>query len=55
MLSVDEARERVLAGVAALPAERVPLAQACGRVIAEEVRADLPVPPFANAAMDGYA
>lgn len=36
-------------------AERVPLAQAVGRVLAEEVLSDVDVPPFARAAMDGYA
>lgn len=55
MLSVDEAQSRVLAGVQPLPAERVPLLQAFGRVLAEEIRADKDGPPFANSAMDGYA
>ncbi|MCA1813176.1 MAG: molybdopterin molybdotransferase MoeA [Halobacteriales archaeon] len=35
--------------------ERVPLEQAGSRVLAQEVRAPVPVPPFARAAMDGFA
>ena len=38
-----------------LEAEESPLATAAGRVLAEEVRATSPVPPFDRAAMDGYA
>ena len=55
MLSVDEA----LARTAALPVPRRVrwrgLGAALGAVLAEEVRADLPLPPFDNSAMDGYA
>lgn len=35
--------------------ERVPLDRACGRVLAEDVRALCPVPHYASSAMDGYA
>jgi molybdopterin molybdotransferase len=35
--------------------ERIPLQQANGRVIARDVVSDADVPPFARAAMDGYA
>jgi molybdopterin molybdotransferase len=38
-----------------LGAEDVELAACVGRVLAEDVRADVPVPGFARAAMDGYA
>jgi molybdopterin molybdotransferase len=38
-----------------LPIETVTLARAQGRVSAENVRARHPLPPFANAAMDGFA
>lgn len=55
MLSVEEALEATLAGVARLPAERVALAEARGRVLAEDVFADTDQPPFDNAAVDGYA
>lgn len=54
-LTVQEALTAVLAGVSVLPAERVPLLDALGRVIAETVVAKDSLPPFANSAMDGYA
>jgi molybdopterin molybdotransferase len=55
-LPVDDALERVLAAVSPLTdLERIPARQALGRVLAEEVAADLDVPPFDNCAMDGYA
>ena len=38
-----------------LPAEPVPIAQAGGRVAAEDVRARVDLPPFASSAMDGFA
>ena len=55
LLSVDEARARMLAEIMALPAESVPLAQSVGRVLAEEVAAVRDQPPFAASAMDGWA
>lgn len=55
MIGVDEARERILAGADPLPVESVPLLDALGRVLAGEIVADADVPPFRNAAMDGYA
>jgi molybdopterin molybdotransferase len=54
MLSIDEARANVLAAVAPLGPETVAIADALGRVLAEDVVADHDVPPFANSAMDGY-
>lgn len=39
----------------ALDAERVPLADCVGRVLAEGVHAEVDVPGFARSAMDGYA
>lgn len=38
-----------------LPVETVRLADAQGRVLAEDIRAPHPLPPFANSAMDGFA
>ncbi len=55
MLTVEEALERVLAAFDTLDAERVPLLEALGRVLAEDIRAEQDIPPFANSAMDGYA
>lgn len=54
-LPVAEAVARVMAGVAPLGTERVALADAHGRVLAEEVRAPRELPPWDNAGMDGYA
>jgi molybdopterin molybdotransferase len=54
-LSVAAARARILASVERLAPEQVPLEQALGRVLAEEIVAGEAVPPFANSAMDGYA
>jgi molybdopterin molybdotransferase len=54
-ISIDEARARVLAEIHPLPAERVPVAGALGRVLAEEVRSGGDLPPFDSSAMDGYA
>ena len=55
MWSVEQALERILAQVEPLPAERVSLLEALGRVLAEDVIADINVPPFTNSAVDGYA
>ncbi|MFC3067883.1 molybdopterin molybdotransferase MoeA [Phenylobacterium soli] len=55
LLPVDEARARMLAEIAALPVEPVPLAASIGRVLAEEVAAVRDQPPFAASAMDGWA
>jgi molybdopterin molybdotransferase len=55
MLSIDQARAAVLAEVRPLPAEEVALADALGRVLAEDVTAAVDLPPFVNSAMDGFA
>jgi molybdopterin molybdotransferase len=55
LLSIDEARGRILAAVRALPAETVTAAQTLGRVLAEDVTSGLTLPPFDSSAMDGYA
>jgi len=55
LLSVDEATERILADFMRLPAERALLIESLGRVLAEDVRAETAIPPFANSSMDGYA
>ncbi len=55
MLTVEEARARVLAHVQPLQAEAAPLTAALGRVVAQDVVAQESLPPFANSAMDGYA
>jgi len=58
VLTPDAARARLLAALAPLaplPAERVPLAAALGRVLAEDLAAGGPLPPFDASTMDGYA
>jgi molybdopterin molybdotransferase len=55
LISIAEARERVLAAVRPLPAEDVAIDAALGRVLAEEVRSAGDLPPFDSSAMDGYA
>ncbi len=56
VMSVDEAvvlmaeRVKPVAGV-----ETIPIVQADGRVLAEDVCAATPLPPFDNSAVDGYA
>jgi len=54
-LTVEDARRRVLALVAPLPPEEVPLHAAPGRALAEPIRATATLPPWDNSAMDGYA
>jgi molybdopterin molybdotransferase len=55
LLTLEEAQERVLARARPLPAEPVPIGEAGGRVVAEDVRAQVDLPPFASSAMDGFA
>jgi molybdopterin molybdotransferase len=55
LLTVEEARARMLAAAAPLVAEQVVLDLAVGRVLAEPVTALRNQPPFAASAMDGWA
>src|SRR6266851_6873003 len=55
MISVEEALARLLAPLEPLPAEQISIAEAVGRVLAEDVAARRTQPPFAVSAMDGYA
>ena len=55
LLPVADAIARVLDGVGPLPVERVPLADAEGRVLAEDLSARRTQPPANVSAMDGYA
>jgi molybdopterin molybdotransferase len=52
---IDEALALVLAQVRRLPLEDVAITAAAGRVLAEDARAVVDLPPFASSAMDGYA
>ncbi len=55
LLPVETALDRVLEGVSALPGERVALAEAGGRILAEPIVALRRQPAFKASAMDGYA
>ena len=55
MLKIAEASERILADIRPLEIETVPLRQALGRVLAEDIVATVTMPPWSNSSMDGYA
>jgi molybdopterin molybdotransferase len=55
MLSVDDARDRILSAIRPCSIEPVAVHTCHGLVLAEDVLATDPVPPFRNSAMDGYA
>lgn len=55
MISVEEALERILSAITPLPVVSVPLSEALGLVLTEDVFAHDDIPPFANSAMDGFA
>ena len=55
MKLLGDAQRDVLAAMKKLDAERVRVADAVGRVTAEECVSEVAVPPFANSAMDGFA
>lgn len=55
LLSVEQALEHILAKATRLPLEHVPLEEAAGRVLAQDVAAGADLPPFATSTMDGYA
>ena len=55
MLTEDETRRRILAAIAALGPETVPLLAARGRFAADSLTAAHALPAFDNSAMDGYA
>jgi molybdopterin molybdotransferase len=56
MMSVDEAVGIIAARVTAVQdVENVALDEADGRILAKDIAAPLPLPPFTNSAVDGYA
>jgi molybdopterin molybdotransferase len=55
MLSVEDARARILGALSATPAETLPLPAAWGRVLARPVLSRVTQPPADVSAMDGYA
>src|SRR6202166_5322500 len=55
MISADQALQIVLENVAPLGVERIPILEALGRVLAENISSSRDIPGFDNSAMDGYA
>ncbi len=55
LLSVDEARERILSHFEPVKTESLPLAESSNRVLAEDIRAADDLPLFDNSSMDGFA
>lgn len=55
MLSVSEAREKILSTLQPLATEIIPLEQSAGRVLARDFRANTDLPSFDNASVDGFA
>ncbi len=55
MLSVSEARKRILSVFQPVEATTLPLARAVGRVISTDIRAEIDLPPFDNSSVDGFA
>ncbi|MCG9966606.1 molybdopterin molybdotransferase MoeA [Pelotomaculum terephthalicicum JT] len=54
-VELEKARELILSRVTLLPGETVPLLQALGCVISEDIYADHDLPQYPQAAVDGYA
>jgi molybdopterin molybdotransferase len=55
LISVEDALAQILSQVLPLEPETVPILDALGRVLTEEIVSDIDIPPFDNSAMDGYA
>jgi molybdopterin molybdotransferase len=55
LLSVDQARERILSHFQPVTTETLPLAGCSNRVLAQDIAATNDLPPFNNSSMDGFA
>ena len=55
MIQVQEALDKILSQIQFKGVEKIPLDQALGRVLAEDVVSRVNNPPLDNSAMDGYA
>jgi molybdopterin molybdotransferase len=55
MISVEEALDKILANVAVLDEEEVPILDSLGQVLASDLVSSINIPPLDNSAMDGYA
>ena len=54
-IAAADAARRILAEVSRQPSLRIPLDDALGSVLAEDVVSPLDIPAYANSGMDGYA
>ncbi|HSL28161.1 MAG TPA: gephyrin-like molybdotransferase Glp [Anaerolineales bacterium] len=55
LLSVEQARERILGHFQPVTTETVPLGEGSERVLAQSITASNDLPPFDNSSMDGFA
>jgi molybdopterin molybdotransferase len=55
LLSVDQARERILSHFQPVPTETLSLRECSNRVLAQDISASNDFPPFDNSSMDGFA
>ena len=55
LLSVAQARERILSHFQPVTTETLPLAECSNRVLAQDILAAIDLPPFDNSSMDGFA
>ena len=55
LLSVDQARERILSHFQSVTTETLRLAECASRVLAQDIAAANDLPPFDNSSMDGFA
>ena len=55
MISVEDARERILGFFTQLDTEERSISDALGQVLTEDIVGRFDVPPWDNSAMDGYA
>ena len=53
MITVAEAEAKIVREACALPTEKIPFAQAAGRILREPIAADRDLPPFDRVMMDG--
>lgn len=55
LLSVSEARQKLLEAFSPVKATHIDISEAAGRVLAEDIRAEIDLPAFDNSSMDGFA
>jgi molybdopterin molybdotransferase len=55
LLNVDTAIEKILERIERIDSEQIPITLSHKRILAQDVKAEVALPPFDNAAVDGYA